>query len=65
MKLLEVIPIMKGISREKLTYFTSKDVSVGSIVKISVRKKMSSGIVLSIQEVADAKSSIKDSPYSI
>ncbi len=65
MKLLEVIPIMKGISREKLTYFTSKDVSVGSIVKISVRKKMISGIVLSIQEVADAKSSIKDSPYSI
>lgn len=65
MKLLEVIPIMKGISKETLTYFTSKDVSAGSIVKIPLRKKMISGIVLSLQEVSDVKSSIKDSPYSI
>lgn len=65
MKLLEVIPITKGISKETLTYFTSKDVSAGSIVRIPVRKKMISGIVLSLQEVSDAKSSIKDSPYSI
>lgn len=65
MKLLEVIPIMKGISKETLTYFTASEVSVGSIVKVPVRKKTVPAIVLSLQEVSEAKSSIKDSEYSI
>lgn len=65
MKLLEVIPIMKGVSKETLTYFTAGEVSVGSIVKVPVRKKIIPAIVLSLQEVSEAKSSIKDSNYSI
>lgn len=65
MKLLEVIPIMKGISKETLTYFTAGEVSVGSIVKVPVRKKTVPAIVLSLQEVSEAKSSIKDSDYSV
>lgn len=65
MKLLEVIPIMKGISRETLTYFTSGEVSAGSIVRVPLRKKTISAIVLSLQEVSEAKSSIKESSYSI
>lgn len=65
MKLLEVIPIMKGISKETLTYFTSKDAPIGSIVRVPIRKKTISGIVLSLQEVVDVKSSIKDSDYQI
>lgn len=65
MKLLEVIPIMKGISRETLTYFTSGEVPAGSIVRVPLRKKTISAIVLSLQEVSEAKSSIKESSYSI
>lgn len=65
MKLLEVIPIMKGISKETLTYFTAGKVSLGSIVKVPVRKKTIPAIVVSFQEVSEAKSSIKDSGYSI
>lgn len=65
MKLLEVIPISRGISKETLTYFTATDVSAGSIVKVPLRKKTISAIVLSIQEVSEAKASIKDSSYAI
>ena len=65
MKLLEVIPIMKGISKETLTYFTSGEVSAGSIVRVPLRKKTISAIVLSLQEVSEVKSSIKESSYSI
>lgn len=56
---------MKGISRETLTYFTSGEVSAGSIVRVPLRKKTISAIVLSLQEVSEAKSSIKESSYSI
>lgn len=56
---------MKGISKETLTYFTAGEVSLGSIVKVPVRKKTIPAIVLSLQEVSEAKSSIKDSAYSI
>lgn len=65
MKLLEVIPISRGISKEILTYFTAGEVSVGSVVKVPLRKKTIPAIVLSLQEVSEAKSSIKDSAYSI
>ncbi|MBU6431238.1 MAG: hypothetical protein KGJ58_03290 [Patescibacteria group bacterium] len=65
MKLLEAIPISRGISKETLTYFTAANVSAGSIVKVPLRKKTVPAIVLSLQEVSEAKSSIKDSPYSI
>jgi len=65
MKLLEVIPISRGISAETLTYFTGGDLSVGSIVRVPLRKKTIPAIVLSFQEVSEAKSSIKDSTYAI
>lgn len=65
MKLLEVIPVSRGIFTETLTYFTSGEVSVGSIVKVPVRKKTIPAIVLSFQEVSEAKSSIKNSSYPI
>src|SRR3989344_5538344 len=39
MKIIDVIPIAKGIPQEKLSYFTSKDVSVGALVSVPVRKK--------------------------
>ncbi|MEK9182062.1 MAG: primosomal protein N' [Patescibacteria group bacterium] len=65
MKLLEVIPIARGISAETLTYFTASEVAIGSIVKVPLRKKTIPAIVLSLQEVSEAKSSIKDLAYSV
>jgi primosomal protein N' len=65
MKLIGVIPIARGISREKLTYFSSEDLPIGSIVNISLRSKTSPAIVVSSQDVAEEKETIKNLPYSI
>jgi hypothetical protein len=46
MKIVTVIPLSKGIFKEELTYFTAKEISNGSVVKIPVRNKSILGIVI-------------------
>ena len=56
MYILDVIPIAKGILREKLTYFSAKDIPLGSLVEIPVRKKLIKALVIDKKAVTDAKS---------
>ena len=63
MKLLSVIPISRGINKENLSYFTGSDVTVGSVVRIPVRKKIMSAIVVSAMEVVDVKAEIKNASF--
>ena len=65
MKALEVIPISRGISRETLSYFTGSDISVGTIVKVPLRKNVIPALVISVKEVEDIKSEIKNSPFPL
>jgi primosomal protein N' (replication factor Y) len=63
MKLLSVIPIVKGINKESLSYFTASEITVGSIVKVPLRKKTISAIVISAEDIADVKAEIKNAPF--
>lgn len=63
-KLLTVIPIIKGISKE-LSYFSSKDIKKGALISISLRQKEVPALVLSAKEVKDAKSLLRNSPYPL
>ena len=65
MKIIDVIPIAKGIPQEKLSYFTSKDVSVGSLVSVSVRNREIPAIVSAVSDAKESKSSLKGSNFSI
>ncbi|MBI4155805.1 MAG: hypothetical protein HY507_01060, partial [Candidatus Zambryskibacteria bacterium] len=65
MNILTVIPIARGISKDTLSYFTKKDVPVGSIVSIPLRKKRAYGLVVESKTASEAKSEIKTLPYSI
>jgi primosomal protein N' len=65
MRVLEVIPISRGITRETLSYFTGSDISVGSIIKVPIRKRIIPALVVSSQEVEDIKSEIKNSPFPL
>lgn len=65
MKILDVIPIAKGIPQEKLSYFTSKYVSVGALVSVPVRKKNISAIVSAVSDAKESKISLKGSDFSI
>ncbi len=65
MRILTVIPIARGISKDTLTYFTQKDIAVGSIVSIPVRKRIIYGLVTSSQVASEIKSELKSLAYSI
>ncbi len=63
MKLLKVIPISRGIHKENLSYFTASDISIGSIIKVPLRKKVIPAIVISTDDVSDVKAEIKSASF--
>ena len=65
MFILDVIPIAKGILREKLTYFSAKNIPLGSLVEIPVRKKMVKALVVDKKPIEDAKSQIRGADFSV
>lgn len=65
MKVLTVIPIKKGIGKETLTYFTSEEALLGSIVKVPIRSKSAFGIVVDIKDAKDIKADIKSLSYNL
>src|SRR3989344_2454572 len=64
MKILEVIPLAKGVVYETLTYFTSKDAEAGDVVSIPLRKKIINGIVLSATNIDEDKILLKSAGHS-
>ena len=66
MKIIDVIPIAKGIPKKIFSYFTSKDVSAGALVSVPVRKKgyprPSSG---QCRTPKNQKISLKDSSFTM
>lgn len=66
MYIATVIPLLKGShQKEYLSYFSSVDIPVGSIVIIPIRKKTSDAIVINIEEARDIKSQIKNADYQL
>ena len=59
MNIIEVIPISRGIGADTLSYFTSKEVSIGAIVDIQLRKKIVNGILISVKSAEKMISEIK------
>lgn len=65
MYILEVIPISKGISKETFSYFSSFDIPVGSIIKVPLRKRIISALVIDKKNIEESKAEIKSSDYSL
>jgi primosomal protein N' (replication factor Y) len=65
MRLLSVVPIAKGIFRENLSYFTSKDLGPGALVEVPVRKKIIPAIVISSQELKTAKTNLRQADFAL
>ncbi|MEK7213774.1 MAG: primosomal protein N' [Patescibacteria group bacterium] len=65
MNIIEVIPISRGIGADTLSYFTSKEVSIGAIVDIPLRKKIVNGIVISVKSAEKMKSEIKSADFTL
>ncbi|HEY4512242.1 MAG TPA: hypothetical protein VJH63_01120 [Candidatus Paceibacterota bacterium] len=65
MKLLSILPIARGVRKEILTYFSSDNISLGTIVSIPIRKKTIPGIIVESKDALEAKAEIKEMPFAI
>jgi primosomal protein N' (replication factor Y) len=65
MKLVSVIPIAKGVFNENLSYFTSKKVLAGDLVSIPFGRRTVPALVVSSNEIKDAKTKIKQADFKL
>lgn len=65
MKVIDVIPIAKGIFNEKLSYFTAKEAPIGSLVQIPIKKRTVPAIVTASIEAKEVKTLLKNSDFSM
>ncbi len=65
MRVIEVIPIVKGITKATLSYFSKDKLPLGSFVRIPVRNGYSQGLVVGSKDARLAKSSIKKADFSL
>jgi hypothetical protein len=60
MEVLEIIPFYKSFKKDTLSYFSAKNVPVGSIVTVTIRGREIKGLVVSKKEISDQKTEIKN-----
>lgn len=65
MRLLSVSPIAKGITKDQLSYFTTKDTVPGELVFVPLRKKVVPAIVLESTKIENLKTKIKQSTFAM
>lgn len=65
MNTLQVVPFKKGFRTEYLTYFTTKDVSIGNIVTFDIRNTTHQGFVIDVKNAEHSKSDIKQADFSL
>jgi primosomal protein N' (replication factor Y) (superfamily II helicase) len=65
MKILEVIPIARGINKDTLSYFSGNDIPVGSIIKVPLRKRIVPALVINSREIRESKTEIKKSSFAL
>ncbi len=65
MNILKVVPFQKGFRTEYLTYFTTKDVSIGNIVTFEIKTKTYRGFVIDVESAKNTKSDIKQASFSL
>jgi len=65
MFVIEVIPIVKSVGIDTLSYFTSKEIPLGAIVDIPLRKKIVKGIVTRVSKATDMKGDIKSAGFAL
>ncbi len=65
MFVIEVIPLVRGIQIESLSYFSSTNYAVGSVIAIPVRGKTIQGIVVDGKAVSTTKTALKAATFSL
>ncbi len=65
MNVVTVIPLSRGIFKDHLSYFTSSEVQLGSLVSVPIRNKTVHALVVKTEKAKDIKAKVKSAPFSI
>lgn len=65
MFIIDCLPFSKGLNKESLSYFGPKSLEAGSLIKINVRGKSLSALVLESRDAIEAKSEIKSASFQL
>ncbi|MEK7180404.1 MAG: hypothetical protein AAB706_02925 [Patescibacteria group bacterium] len=65
LKIIHCIPIAKGIFKEHLSYFTNSDIPLGAIIKVPVRNRKISALVIRKENALELKADIKRAAFAI
>ena len=64
MRILSVVPILRGVAPDVLSYYTSLTVAEGALVEIPIRKKYAPALVIAINDATQSASSLLGPPIS-
>jgi primosomal protein N' (replication factor Y) len=65
MKVIDVIPIKRGIGVEELSYFTPQNIVPGMLVEVPLRKKTAPALVVRVHDASDIKADLKNSTFAL
>ncbi|HNZ55112.1 MAG TPA: hypothetical protein PKN73_00085 [Candidatus Paceibacterota bacterium] len=65
MKIVETIPIAKGVFKERLAYFSNQEIKPGMLVAAPLKNKTITALVASVKEAGDLKAQIKNSDFAM
>lgn len=65
MFIIEVAPLLKGANLELLSYYSATAYEPGTLLKIPVRSKEATGLVLSSKPVSAAKAAVRAATFSL
>lgn len=65
MFVIEIIPLVRGVQIESLSYFSSLSYPIGTILQVPVRGKIISGIATSCNPVSSTKTALKAATFSL
>jgi primosomal protein N' len=65
MKIVNVTPLTKGVFKDNLSYFSSKELEVGSIVTVPIRGKTIEALVMDTKDVGDIKTELRKSDFAL
>lgn len=65
MYIMTIIPIAKGIPRDELSYFSAKEIPLGTLVTVPFGARSIKGVIVDQQPVRDLKSSIKQNNFAL
>lgn len=65
MFVIEIIPLIRGVQIESLSYFSSINYDIGAILQVPVRGKTISGVVTRCNPVSSTKTALKAATFSL